>query len=55
MEQRKTKRYPGDGPPRHIQALLMDPRKNRTELLAWVEANPKMRAETRLAIEQACK
>ena len=40
------KKYPMDGPPLHIQRLMMSPNSNKKELREWAKANPKMRPET---------
>lgn len=35
-----------DGPPRHIQILMLSPRRNHQELREWYKANKNMREET---------
>lgn len=43
---KQPKKYPMDGPPRHIQTLMMSPRKNSTALAAWLKNAQNVRPET---------
>ena len=43
---RKLKKYPMDGPPRHIQTLMMSPRANHERLAEWLKHNTATRPET---------
>jgi len=46
MKTKRPKKFPMDGPPLHIQRLMMSPRRNREELVKYFAANPGMRPET---------
>lgn len=43
---KKKKSFPMDGPPLHIQRLMMSPRRNRDELKRYFRDYPGMRPET---------
>lgn len=46
QKEKGKKRYPMDGPPRHIQNLMQQPQRNHKELFSWLKDNLQTRPET---------
>jgi hypothetical protein len=51
----KPKKYPMDGPPLHVQRMMLNPTNHRGELKSWAKSNPNIRRETLEAIEAVTK